>query len=118
MGHAPDDLQPRRPGQWQTRGEESIGIGGGLRRRRGLIEAIVEASSVDEFVDQEPIGAGNAVSQDFDDVRMAEFAESLHLGAEFSKSLEGVVIELLDGDGGAGGEPGLVDEAEGAVADD
>lgn len=73
---------------------------------------------LDELVDEDAFFAGGAEGEHTDEVGVADAAEGLHLGAEFAEALEGLGAELLDGDGGAAAEDGLVDEAEAAVSDD
>lgn len=79
---------------------------------------MVETAFLDKLENQEAVRPSGTVDEDPDDVRVPELPEGLHLGPELPEPLEGVGAELLDGNSGTGGESGLVDEPEAAVADD
>lgn len=82
---------------------------------------MVEASFLDELVNQDPVQIRGAVPQHPHYIRVLDLAQGLHLGPKLPESLEGVGGELFDGDGGdvgVVGEASLIDEAEAAVADD
>lgn len=78
----------------------------------------VQITPLNKLVDQNPLGAGDTKTENSDEISVMEIAKSLHLSPKLAKSLEGIGIELLHGDGAAVGELSLVDEAEAAVADD
>lgn len=97
----------------------------GPRERRKIVgirvmETLVEAASGKEFVDEEAVGASDAVSEKAGEVGVVDASESVHLGAKFTKALEGSEVrgKAFDGDGSAGGEDGLVDKAKATVAKD
>jgi len=74
-GSAARDAEPRGPG-------ERIGAAAVLGV--GAVEPGVEASALQELVDEDAVAAGGAVAQQAREVRVAEAAEHLELGAELA----------------------------------
>ncbi|KAK9163931.1 hypothetical protein Syun_004833 [Stephania yunnanensis] len=115
----PHSRIPRQRGPITRRRTRHRRVSRGSRERR-VVNPLVQAPSLDKLVDQDSVIPGNAVPEDLDEIRMADLvlSERLHFGAEFAEALEGVLAQLLNGDGDAVREARLVDEAEAAVADD
>ena len=106
ISHTPHTLNPGPP--------RSRGCGHVLF----LLQPLVQTAISNKLVYEEPIGPVHAIAENLNDFRVVEHTQGHHLRAKLSRAFESVWVQSLDGHGDAVREPGLVDKAEPAIADD
>lgn len=53
------------------------------------MEALIEAATGEELVDEEAVGAGGAVAEEAGKIRVPNVTDGVHLRSKFAEALEG-----------------------------